>query len=327
MGSCFSTSQKAKSVPSKHKTVGQKDPFSKKMTANQDNVSIVIDSTTAINTKREFHNEESSTYWLPKDDEEQMRLTGQHYAFKSLYGGNVLPSVTKALDFEKGITVLDVGCGSGVWIMDMVQDYPNCAYHGCDIADAIHKNVNVNQFTFTYGNVVKGLPYEDNVFDFVHMRFFVLALREEEEWPAAISEIIRVTKPGGMIQMSEIGFELPEDSSNLFYKVGVAIRDTCAARGQNAYIGTELNNMLVKHNNIEIVQSEDRICDMSSGTPAAKRLTWNALESVRSMKPVMGPLMGISTMEELDQFLKELKYCIETKESLFRFNSVAAQKL
>jgi hypothetical protein len=31
---------------------------------------------TAINTDREFHSEESSTYWLPKDDEEQKRLTG-----------------------------------------------------------------------------------------------------------------------------------------------------------------------------------------------------------------------------------------------------------
>ncbi|KAG1220405.1 hypothetical protein G6F68_021206 [Rhizopus microsporus] len=31
---------------------------------------------TAINTDRELHNEESSTYWLPKDDEEQKRLTG-----------------------------------------------------------------------------------------------------------------------------------------------------------------------------------------------------------------------------------------------------------
>lgn len=30
---------------------------------------------------------------------------------------NVLPSVTKALDFQKGITILDVGCGSGVWVM------------------------------------------------------------------------------------------------------------------------------------------------------------------------------------------------------------------
>lgn len=38
-------------------------------------------SKTAVNqnivgAEREFHSEETSTYWLPKDDEEQKRLTG-----------------------------------------------------------------------------------------------------------------------------------------------------------------------------------------------------------------------------------------------------------
>lgn len=28
------------------------------------------------NTTREYHKEPSATYWLPKDEEEQMRLTG-----------------------------------------------------------------------------------------------------------------------------------------------------------------------------------------------------------------------------------------------------------
>ncbi|CEJ03075.1 hypothetical protein RMCBS344292_17065 [Rhizopus microsporus] len=173
------------------------------MTAYKENTTIVNSTT---NTNREFHKEESSTYWLPKDEEEQMRLTGQHYAFKSLFEGNVLPSVTDTLDFQKGINILDVGCGSGVWIMDMVQEYPNCTYHGCDIVNILYKNVDVKQFTFSKGNVIKGLPYEDNTFDFVHMRFLVLALREDE-WPMAIKELIRVTKPGGMVQISEIGFK------------------------------------------------------------------------------------------------------------------------
>lgn len=30
---------------------------------------------TVLNTKREFHDDETSAYWLPKDDDEQMRLT------------------------------------------------------------------------------------------------------------------------------------------------------------------------------------------------------------------------------------------------------------
>lgn len=37
---------------------------------------ITTGNLTTPDTKREFHNDETSTYWLPKDDEEQMRLTG-----------------------------------------------------------------------------------------------------------------------------------------------------------------------------------------------------------------------------------------------------------
>ncbi|KAG0732808.1 hypothetical protein G6F62_013762 [Rhizopus arrhizus] len=131
----------------------------------------------------------------------------QHFAIKELFGGNLLNSVRKALDFEKGVSVLDIGCGSGIWIKDMIRDYPNCVYHGCDIVDATRKLLRCDQFHFTYGNVVKGLPYADDTFDFVNMRLLVYALRAEE-WPMAIQEVIRVVKPGGMIQLCEGGLEV-----------------------------------------------------------------------------------------------------------------------
>ncbi|CEJ01055.1 hypothetical protein RMCBS344292_15094 [Rhizopus microsporus] len=293
------------------------------MTAYKETTTIV---NSTANTNREFHKEEASTYWLPKDEEEQMRLTGQHYAFKSLFEGNVLPSVTDALDFQKGINILDVGCGSGVWIMDMVQEYPNCAYHGCDIVNILYKNVDVKQFTFSKGNVIKGLPYEDNTFDFVHMRFLVLALREDE-WPMAIKELIRVTKPGGMVQISEIGFQTPKDPSNLSYLISTVFRDTCKAKGQNACVGAELENMLSRFDGINIIQSECRLCDTSSGTNTAKLFIWDALEVIKSVQDIMGPALGINTKEELDIFLKKYKHDLETKESVYRLDSVAVQKL
>jgi ubiquinone/menaquinone biosynthesis C-methylase UbiE len=116
----------------------------------------------------------------------------------------------------------------------MINDYPNCTYHGCDIADTTNKVLKINQFTYNHGNVVKGLPYKDNTFDFVHMRFFIFALRAEE-WPIAIKEAIRVVKPGGMVQFYEGGFEvsadmhvvsfglncpiqLPEDTSSAYHR-------------------------------------------------------------------------------------------------------------
>lgn len=85
----------------------------------------------------------------------------------------------------------------------MMHEYPNCTFYGCDIVNTVNRVLDLEKINFSYGNVVKGLPYPDNTFDFVHMRFFVLALRIDE-WPLAVKEVIRVTKPGGFIQLSDV---------------------------------------------------------------------------------------------------------------------------
>jgi ubiquinone/menaquinone biosynthesis C-methylase UbiE len=85
----------------------------------------------------------------------------------------------------------------------MVSEYPNCTYDGCDIVNVINENFKPPQFCYSYGNVLEGLDYEDNTFDFVHIRCLILAIREDE-WPKVIKEAIRVTKPGGMIMFVEI---------------------------------------------------------------------------------------------------------------------------
>ncbi|KAG1449366.1 hypothetical protein G6F56_008661 [Rhizopus delemar] len=147
-----------------------------------------------IESIREFHIEEASTYWLPKDDEEQQRLTGQHFALKELYEGNLLSSVEESLDFKKGVSILDVGCGSGIWIME----------------NTTNKNLKVN-FQLQIGNILNGLPYADNTFDLVNMRLFVFALREEQ-WPAVINELMRVVRQGGIMQIIEVDLKVNNSS-------------------------------------------------------------------------------------------------------------------
>ena len=89
----------------------------------------------------------------------------------------------------------------------MITDYPGCDYHGCDIVQAIPTNMMPKQFTFKIGNILETLPYEDNTFDFVHMRLMIFALREDE-WPGAIKELLRVTKPGGLVQIVDANIEV-----------------------------------------------------------------------------------------------------------------------
>lgn len=54
---------------------------------------------------------------------------------------------------------------------------------------------------------------------------------------------------------------------------------------------------------------------------------WDGLEGVKSAKDVLGPMLGVNTPEELEDFLIRYKHDLETKESLVSFNSVAVQKL
>jgi hypothetical protein len=73
MGSCLSILQKTKST-NRRKTK-DRNILSNTMAGYQDKT-LAANNLTNLNTKREFHDEKQTTYWLPKDDEEQRRLTG-----------------------------------------------------------------------------------------------------------------------------------------------------------------------------------------------------------------------------------------------------------
>lgn len=66
---------------------------------------------------RKYHSESSSVYWLPNDDEEMDRLVGQHFALKTLLEGNIPKEALDHIDLDKGVKILDLGCGPGTWIM------------------------------------------------------------------------------------------------------------------------------------------------------------------------------------------------------------------
>lgn len=46
------------------------------VTANTPTDGLTGEHVSSLQSKRDFHTHQTSTYWLPKDDEEQHRLTG-----------------------------------------------------------------------------------------------------------------------------------------------------------------------------------------------------------------------------------------------------------
>ncbi|KAG0887611.1 hypothetical protein G6F29_009886 [Rhizopus arrhizus] len=272
------------------------------------------------NTTREYHKEPSATYWLPKDEEEQMRLTGLQFAVKELFKG-----VAKSLNFEDNLAILDIGCGPGAWIMDMSTDYPNCTYAGCDIADMIHDKIKPSQFTFQLGNITERLPYENNTFELAQMRFFVACLRKDQ-WPDAIKEALRVIKPGGILQMIEIDLKKTEELDPVVEKYMDAIYDECKARGQDPRIVSKLESMLL-NSCCELIETSYQHIDFRSPSNSSKRFLWTWIQGAKSTLPILGPKMGIHDKEAQNKFVSDLRHaCLTTSSSMF-IKAIVVQKL
>lgn len=142
---------------------------------------------------------ENSYYLLPKDLQEINRLDFQHFLLRRLLGGNYaapLPQSTRS--------ILDVGCGTGLWVREMAQQFPRTQIVGLDLELSNVANNHPANCWFVTGNILQGLSFSSESFDFVHQRLLVAAL-PAQAWPVVVKELVRVSSPSGWVEMLEIG--------------------------------------------------------------------------------------------------------------------------
>ncbi|KAL0074339.1 S-adenosyl-L-methionine-dependent methyltransferase [Phycomyces blakesleeanus] len=237
---------------------------------------------TVIVDGRSYHNVETSSYFLPRDEEEQDRLNSQHFSIKALYGGNILSRVEQTL--PQDAYILDVGCGSGSW--DMAIDFPNSRVIGLDMMDMFPTMIRPENVIFELVNVLDGIPYPDNTFDFVHMRLMLSAFRKQE-WPLVITEIYRVLKPGGIVQLFESDF---------------------TEREQDPWIAAQLGDLL-RQQSFENIELDLRKIDYGEASnPISKEMLWNWKIVFLALKPYINLHFNASSQEYDDmvkQFSKE----------------------
>ncbi|KAG6380780.1 hypothetical protein JVT61DRAFT_5164 [Boletus reticuloceps] len=79
-------------------------------------------------------NNYSEVYRLPADEEELDRLDKQHIMFCKVMGKYPppLPQIMADDGFEVK-AILDLGCGSGSWIMDVAREFPHCSAVAVDL--------------------------------------------------------------------------------------------------------------------------------------------------------------------------------------------------
>ncbi|KAI9263236.1 hypothetical protein BDA99DRAFT_509659 [Phascolomyces articulosus] len=99
--------------------------------------------------------------------------------------------------------VLDIACGTGIWILEMASEFPHAQFHGIDLSAMYPADIKPPNTHFCQGDVLNGLPYTDGCFDYVHMSLIYNCFSIEDR-KKLLYEIRRVLKPGGYIEFRDV---------------------------------------------------------------------------------------------------------------------------
>jgi ubiquinone/menaquinone biosynthesis C-methylase UbiE len=117
-----------------------------------------------------------------------------------------------------GAQVLSVGCGPGVILSAVTNLDSSIRAMGMDVSEvrlqqAREKNRENSQVQFVCGDA-QSMEFQSNRFDLVYCRMLLQYLKEKER---AVSEMVRVCKPGGTVLMQDLDGQLlwhyPENPS------------------------------------------------------------------------------------------------------------------
>jgi ubiquinone/menaquinone biosynthesis C-methylase UbiE len=153
--------------------------------------------------------EHPSTYFVQdrSNEEELTRLQIQDQMLTAGMGG-VLPEQPDPAIFQR---VLDVGCGTGGWLIEAAKTYPAMSLLvGADVSSRMIEYARTqaeaqqvsDRVQFSTMDALRMLEFPTNYFDLVNQRIGASYLRTLD-WPKLLQEYQRVTRPGGVIRVTE----------------------------------------------------------------------------------------------------------------------------
>lgn len=133
------------------------------------------------------------------DQLEADRLDLQHHAFRLTLDGKLYRApIPKDVQ-----SVLDVGCGTGIWSIEFADEHPSAHVLGTDLSPIQPAQVPPN-CEFLIDDCEEDWIYH-NPFDYIHTRAMVAAVKD---WSRFFTQAYTNLKPGGYLECQELTFPI-----------------------------------------------------------------------------------------------------------------------
>ena len=264
---------------------------------------------------------------------EMARLMIQDRVITRAMGG-VLPEQS---DLSQVHRVLDIACGPGGWLLEMVTLHPHLQGVGVDISQlmiAYAANLAASQglpnVDFQVMDVTQELKFPNNSFDFVNGRILTGFLYTHQ-WAALLQECARIMQSGGIIRLTEVewGFTnsaaldtLSEYTARAFHRSGHSF----SPRGRT--IGTaNVLRLLLREAGYEQIEQYAHVVDFSAQTEAHDSNVQNVLVIYKMIQPFF-LAMQVVTTEELQELYTQLEQDVQKEDfcAVDYFLTVCARK-
>ncbi|MBA2680370.1 MAG: methyltransferase domain-containing protein [Ktedonobacteraceae bacterium] len=237
-----------------------------------------------------------STYFVQdrSNESELNRVEVQGRMITASMGG-VLPEQSDPSIFER---VLDVGCGAGDWLIEVARTYPTASLLiGVDVSRRMIEYARTQVQAQQVGDKVefhmmdasRTLEFPAQFFDLVNERFATSYMRTWD-WLNLLGEFQRVTKPGGVIRITEPDafVESTSPALSLYYELFMK------AMYQAGHLFTQERDGLKKRlpsllhqSGVQNVQTREYTLEYRMGTPEWQNFYNDVAYGLRTLVPFL----------------------------------------
>ncbi|CAG8572823.1 9606_t:CDS:2 [Ambispora leptoticha] len=245
---------------------------------------------------RRYHNISNSEYILANDEVEAERLIRYHEAMKNIWGGLFRSPVEEKL--KCGAKVIDVGCGTGTWLLDMARTYPESYFVGIDFSPIFPTEGLPENLKFVNCNFLDGLLFEDSYFDFTHQKFMCVAYTDEQWEKNVIPELLRITKSGGWIEFAEA--DSLTSTGKATQRIMNGLKGYYESKGLNCNLKEYIHQLLKSTNAFSEIRTEQKSITLGKkGGKSGQETLKFYMRGLSTSRNIMSSFMNI-TPEHFD---------------------------